>query len=219
MQSTSEHAHFNMIEQQIRPWHVLDERVLDVMRGLSRERFVPAAYVGLAYADLAIPLPGGASMLEPKLAGRLLQALAVRPGDRVLEIGTGSGYVTACLARLGGRVTSIEIDPDLADAARERLAELGIDADIVTGDALAGGIDGGPFDVIALTGSLPTEEPLASLHQQLADGGRLFAVIGEAPVMEAVLDTRVGADVRRQDLFETGLPALRNAPQPERFVF
>jgi protein-L-isoaspartate(D-aspartate) O-methyltransferase len=221
MQSPTERMRFNMIEQQIRPWDVLDPRVLAVMGELPRESFVPDADRGLAYADTEIPLGRDSAMLAPKVVGRMLQALAVRPGERVLEIGTGTGYVTACLAGLGARVHSVEIDPELADAARVRIAALGLgQVEIETGDGLAEPFADGPFDAIAVTGSLPTEEPLAMLRQQLADGGRLFVIVGEAPLMEAVLETRVvGGDVRREALFETSVPALRNVPQPERFAF
>lgn len=221
MNSTVDHARFNMIEQQIRPWTVLDDRVLSIMSEIKRELFVPDAYQALAYADIEIPLGESGSMLSPKLVGRMLQALQVRDGDKVLEIGTGTGYVTACLACLGGRVTSVEIDPDLAEGARSRLAAMRLDrVEVITGDAMVGPVDGGPFDIIAVTGSLPTEESLPMLRGQLTEGGRLFAVVGEQPVMEAVLETRMqGGDVRRESLFETAVPALRNLPTPERFVF
>jgi len=139
----------------------------------------------------------------------------------VLEIGTGTGYVTACLARLGGRVISIEIDPDLAEGARTRLEALQLRRlEVLVGDAMAGPVDGGPFDVIAVTGSLPSAEALPMLRQQLAEGGRLFAVVGSSPVMQALLETRIGGgDVRREVLFETCVPALQGVPEPERFVF
>jgi protein-L-isoaspartate(D-aspartate) O-methyltransferase len=222
MTSPAEIARFNMIEQQVRPWNVLDERVLRVLSELPREAFVPDAYQALAYADLDIPIGEGTSMLAPKLVGRMLQALAVREGDRVLEIGTGTGYTTACLARLGGRVIGVEIDPDLAEGARERVEALKLRrVEVRTGDALACPVDGGPFNVIAVTGSVPTDEPVPALAQQLAPGGRLFIIVGEEPVMQARLETRLGhgPDLRRQDLFETSVPALRNVPEPERFVF
>lgn len=221
MKSMADQARFNMIEQQIRPWGVLDERVLAVMAEVKRELFVPDAYQGLAYADIEIPIGDAGRMLPPKIVGRMLQALEIRDSDKILEIGTGTGYVTACLARLGGRVTSIEIDPMLADAARERLQAMQLRrVEVATGDALAGAIDGGPFDVIAVTGALPDEEALPMLRQQLTDGGRLFAVVGETPLMEAMLETRIShGNHRRVGLFETSLPILQNTPQPERFVF
>jgi protein-L-isoaspartate(D-aspartate) O-methyltransferase len=221
MNSTFDQARLNMISQQIRPWEVLDDRVLTVMSEIRRELFVPDAYHGLAYADIDIPIGDADSMLAPKLVGRLLQALAIQESDKVLEIGTGTGYVTACLARLGGRVLSIEIDAALADAARERLTAMQLRrVEVVTGDAMSGAVDGGPFDVIAVTGSLPDEEALPMLRQQLAPGGRLFAIVGEPPLMEAWLETRVASgDIRRDALLETSVPALKNVPQPERFVF
>jgi protein-L-isoaspartate(D-aspartate) O-methyltransferase len=220
MQPSMDRARFNMIEQQIRPWEVLDDRVLAVMRELPREAFVPDAYKGLAYADVEVPLSDSAAMLAPKLVGRMLQALAVRRHESVLEIGTGTGYVTACLAHLAEHVVSIEIDPGLAEAARARLAAMGLsNTEVRTEDALEGPIGGGPFDVIAVTGSLPTQEPIAALKNLLGDGGRIFVVVGEAPLMEATLLTRVGKDFREQALFETSIPMLRNAPLPERFAF
>lgn len=215
-------ARFNMIEQQVRPWNVLDARVLTVLGELPREAFVPGGYEALAYADIDIPIGADSCMLAPKMVGRMLQALAVRDGDKVLEIGTGTGYATACLARLGGRVVSVEIDPALAEGAAERLDALKLKrVEVRAADGMAGPVDGGPFDVIAVTGSLPTEEPVSMLAQQLAPGGRLFVIVGEDPVMEAKLETRVGAagDLRREELFETSVPALKNVPQPERFVF
>jgi protein-L-isoaspartate(D-aspartate) O-methyltransferase len=222
MTSPTDTARFNMIEQQVRPWNVLDERVLKVLSELPREAFVPDAYQALAYADLDIPIGRSTCMLAPKVVGRMLQALQVREGDKVLEIGPGTGYVTACLARLGGRIIGVEIDPALAGGARERIEAMHLRrVDVRVGDAMAGPVDGGPFDVIAVTGSLPTEEPVSMLTQQLAPGGRLFVIVGEDPVMEARLETRVGpgSDLRREELFETSVPALENVPQPERFVF
>lgn len=214
-------AHFNMIHQQIRPWGVLDDRALEALEVVQRERFVPDAYAGLAYADCEPPLGKGQSMLPPKVVGRLLQALAVQPGDRALEIGTGSGYVSACLAQLGARVLTLEIDPDLATTAQARLADQGFgQVQVRCADGLAGRIEGGPFDVIAVTASLPDAAALTALQQQLTLGGRLFAVVGEAPTMHAVLITRDGAtDYRREALFETCIAALTNATAPQGFVF
>jgi protein-L-isoaspartate(D-aspartate) O-methyltransferase len=214
-------AHFNMIHQQVRPWGVLDDRALDAMEVVQRERFVPDAYLGLAYADCEPPLGNGQLMLSPKVVGRMLQALAVEPGDRALEIGTGSGYVSACLAQLGARVLSLEIDPELAAAAQARLAQQGFgQVQVRCADALSGRVEGGPFDVIAVTGSLPDAAALTDLQQQLTLGGRLFAVVGVAPVMHAVLITRDSAtDYRREPLFETCVEALTNATPPQRFVF
>jgi len=220
MQPTMDRARFNMIEQQVRTWDVLDERVLAVMRELPREAFVPDGYRGLAYADIEIPLSDSATMLAPKLVGRLLQALSVQPEETIFEIGTGTGYVTACLAHLAEQVFSVEIDPALAEGARQRLGAMGLaNTEVHTADAFAARIDGGPFEAIAVTGSVPTTEPLASLEQLLCDGGRLFIVIGESPLMEAWLITRIGNDFRRERLFETCIAPLKNAPLPERFAF
>jgi len=217
----SETARFNMIQQQIRPWEVLDQRVLEVMQAIPREEFVPDGYRRLAFADTEIPLGNGQSMLAPKIEARLLQALDLRPTDRILEVGTGSGYLTACLARLGGQVLSLEIEPEFTEQARQRLQRLGIDnVELRTADALAEPPVDGAFEAIAITGSLPTEERLADFRTRLTFGGRLFVVVGEAPVMTALLVTRVGEnEYSREPLFETLLTPLRNAPTPERFVF
>ncbi len=213
-----EKARRNMVEQQVRPWEVLDRRVLDVLGELPRERFVPERYRRLAYADLNLPLGHGQVMMTPKVEARMLQALDVRPGDRVLEVGTGSGYVTACLARLGGRVHSVEIFEDLRQRAGERLAALGIGEVVLeTGDAARGWDRHAPYDVIAVTGSLPEMEP--AFREQLAVGGRLFVIVGEPPVMEARLYTRVAEDAwSHEDLFETSIPPLVNVRRPRRFV-
>ncbi len=221
MDQPLEQARFNMIHQQVRPWGVLDDRVLDALAQVAREGFAPDAYLSLAYADVDIPIGDGQHMLPPKLVGRLLQAVAVKPGDRVLEIGTGTGYVSACLACLGGRVLSLELAPGLAAEARERLSGIGFDGvEVRAADGLAGPVEGGPFEVIVVTGSLPSDESLAALQQQLRLGGRLFAVVGEAPAMAALLITRVGAaEYRRESLFETCIDAMANAVEPERFVF
>ncbi len=217
MVQSSEKARFNMIQQQIRPWDVIDTRVLDVMMAVQREPFVPDAYKGLAYADVEIPLAGGQSMMAPKVVGRMLQALNLAGGDRVLEIGTGSGYVTACLARLAGEVISLELDAALLETARGNLDARNVE--LREGDALAAPVDGGPFDAIAVTGSLPAEQSVAALQEQLADGGRLFVVLGEAPAMQATLITRRGGGFSREVLFETELAALDKAQEAEHFVF
>ncbi|MBK5970241.1 MULTISPECIES: protein-L-isoaspartate O-methyltransferase family protein [Thiorhodovibrio] len=224
MTTDFERARFNMMEQQVRPWQVLDAKVLDIMGSLPREHFVPDAYQGLAYADLEIPIGEKPSqcMLPPRIVGRLLQALQLESTDRVYEVGTGTGYATACLAQLGEAVHSVDIDPTLAEQARERLIAEGTMGriEIKALDAFATESNAAPFAAIALTGSVPTTEPLTRLREQLIDGGRLFAFVGEAPVMEAVLITRVGPGRYRQEaLFETCVPALENAPQPEAFVF
>lgn len=221
MDNSSELARFNMIQQQVRPWGVLDDRVLEVMGAIEREHFVPNAYRALAYADIEIPNSNGTLMLAPKVVGHLLQALSVQPGDRALEIGTGSGYVAACLSRLGARVISLEIDPAQAAEASERLEALKFDwVEVREGDGLAGPVSGAPFDAIAVKGSMPTEVALPMLRDQLAIGGRLFCILGTAPAMECVRVTRVGRnDYRRESLFEIEVAPLRNAPEPADFEF
>jgi protein-L-isoaspartate(D-aspartate) O-methyltransferase len=217
--TTLDRARVNMIENQIRAWAVLDQRVLDVIGGTPREDFVPPAYRELAYADTEIPLGHGQAMMAPKVEGRLLQALEVRPSDSVLEVGTGSGYLTALLARLARQVWSVEIFSEFTAAAGERLAAHGIrNVVLETGDAARGWEQHGPFDVIALTGSLYTLPE--SFARSLKVGGRLFAVLGEAPAMEALLVTRRSDEAwARESLFETVLPPLVNAPRRSRFVF
>jgi protein-L-isoaspartate(D-aspartate) O-methyltransferase len=224
MDKSFETARSNMIQQQIRPWAVLDERVLQAMSEIHRELFVPDAYKSLAYADIEVPIGDavGQSMLAPKVVGRMLQALDLQGNERILEIGAGTGYVTACLARLGARVVSLEIDPELAQQAQANLQPLDLyqQVEVRVGDALAGTVEGAPFDAIAVTGSIPDDDALAGLQEQLAVDGRLFVVIGEAPVMKAVLVTRIGSDAfRRDSLFETLVPGLVNVPEPEHFVF
>ena len=214
-----ERARNNMIEQQIRPWEVIDQRVLGVLRAVPRDAFVPGGYRGLAYADVEVPLGHGEVMLAPKVEAKMLQALAVQPTDRVLEVGTGSGFLTACLARLGRHVATIDLHGDFTERARARLAELGIgNVEYLTGDVFAAEPAGAPFDVIAVTGSLPL--PSDRLEGLLNDGGRLFAVVGEPPAQEAQLVTRIREGVlRRENLFETVIPPLQHAPRPEVFVF
>jgi protein-L-isoaspartate(D-aspartate) O-methyltransferase len=218
-----ERARFNMVEQQIRTWEVLDQQVLDLLFTVRREDFVPAPYRSLAFVDMEIPLTDNAAtgerMLAPKLEARMVQELAIKPTDRILEVGTGSGYMTALLAKRGAFVTSVEINPALSAAAAAKLAAHGItNVALEVGDAARGWSKQAPYDVIVLTGSEPV---LAEEFQRsLNPGGRLLAVVGEAPVMEALLTTCTGQDaVSTIALFETCIPALRNAPQPERFVF
>jgi protein-L-isoaspartate(D-aspartate) O-methyltransferase len=212
-----------MVEQQIRPWEVLDQNVLDLLFAVRREEFVPQQYRSLAFVDMEIPLRDhaepGERMLAPKLEARMLQELTIKPTDRILEVGTGSGYMTALLARRGAHVTSIEIVPEFSAAAAARLAAHGItNITLEVGDAARGWPKGAPYDVIVLTGSVPV---LADDFQRsLKPGGRLLAVVGEAPVMAARLIIRAaGGACSASGLFETCIPALRNAPQPERFVF
>ncbi len=218
-ENTYEKARFNMVEQQVRPWDVMDARVLQVMEQTPRENFVSDDYKGLAYADIEIPLGHGHHMLKPTIVGRMLQALNIKPTDSILEIGTGSGYVTACLAQLGNKVVSVEIHEDIASQAAENLASMGLDnISLQVGDALANIPDEAPFDVIAVTGSIPDCQKI--LPKELNDGGRLFMISGEAPVMSAELITRVNGDIYKQEsLFETEVEALDKAPRKEAFSF
>ena len=214
-----EQARFNMIEQQIRPWDVLDATVLDLLKRVPREDFVPARYAGLAFADLEIPIGHDQSMLSPKLEARIVQSLALQKTDKVLEVGTGSGYVTALLASLAGEVVSVDCVAEFTAAARQRLQRHGIDnVTLETGDAAQGWPSAAPYDVIVLTGSVPLLAE--AFRQQLKPGGRLFAVVGEATVMEATLVTCPAPHVHRTEkLFELCVPTLSHALQPERFVF
>lgn len=213
-----------MIEQQIRTWEVLDQRVLDLLSSVPREDFVPPRYRSLAFSDTNIPLGFGEVMMAPKVEARMLQVLAVEPGDRILEIGTGSGYVTALLARSGREVTTVEIHPELSAGAKVRVSQQGLDnVRFEVGNGLEHKATEGPsvdqgYDVIAVTGSLPVYTD--HFEERLAVCGRAFLIVGQAPVMEAMLVTRMGErDFAREGLFETDLPPLRGAPTPKRFVF
>lgn len=214
-----EQARRNMVLQQIRPWDVLDERVLRVIQEVPREAFVPDAYRGLAFADIEVPLGHGQAMMPPRVEARMLQALNVHRGERVLEIGTGSGYVSACLARLGGEVTSLDIHAEFTTAAQKRFEANGIKGvQLRTADAFAVDFGITRFDAIAVTGSLPQCQN--RFEQLLTVGGRLFLICGQAPAMEAMLVTRVSDSAWRRDpLFETVVAPLENAPQPEQFHF
>ncbi|MEJ2361072.1 MAG: protein-L-isoaspartate O-methyltransferase [Gammaproteobacteria bacterium] len=211
-------ARENMVLQQIRTWDVLDQRVLDLLEVMPREDFVPDPYRKLAYADMRIPLGHGEVMMPPVVEARMLQALDIQSHDTVLEIGTGSGFVTALLARLARHVHSVEIHPRFTETAGEILASHGIiNVTLHNGDAARGWTECGQVDVLAITGSLPILPEVFQLS--LNPGGRLFAIVGDAPAMEAVLITRLdNGEFRRESLFETDLPALRNAYQPNRFV-
>lgn len=214
-----ERARFNMVEQQIRPWEVLDQQVLDLLFKVRREDFVPERYRALAFADLEIPLGHGEKMLAPKVEARLLQELTLRAEDRILEVGTGSGYMTALLASLGGHVYSVDIIPEFTATAAERLKAHGVhNVTLETGDAARGWDKHAPYDAILLTGSVPVLPE--SFRASLTPGGRLIAVVGEPPVMEAQLITCVAPGAYQTvGLFETCIPPLRNALQRERFVF
>jgi protein-L-isoaspartate(D-aspartate) O-methyltransferase len=211
-------ARRQMIEQQVRAWDVLDPEVLSVMGRVPREEFAPQAWRDLAFADMRVPLGHGQAMLPPKLEGRILQSLAIKPGDSVLEVGTGSGYFAACLGGLARRVRSLEIFPDLADAARDNLARAGIgNVAVETRDAMTLTPDV-EYDVIALTGSLPVQD--ARFERALALGGRLFVAIGDGPVMAAQLVTRTDRNEwLRESLFETSMDPLVHALRPSAFVF
>jgi len=211
-------AREQMIDQQIRGWDVLQPRVLRILGEIPRERFVPEAWSSLAFADTEIPLAHGENMMAPKVEGRLLQALEIEPGDRVLEIGTGTGFLTACLARLGEHVVSVDCYSDFAATAGDRLRESDIvNTELLTMDAMQE-LPPGEFDAIAVTGSVPRFEQ--RFADALAMDGRLFLVVGEAPVMEAFLITRTGENEwSRESLFETVLKPLRNATPPSEFRF
>jgi protein-L-isoaspartate(D-aspartate) O-methyltransferase len=212
-------AREQMIEQQIRAWEVFDQRVLDLLDEMPRERFVPERYRNLAFADTAIPLGHGQVMMAPKIEGRMLQALNPGPQDSVLEVGTGSGFMAACLARLGERVLSVEILAEFTKSAKARLAELGFaNVEVETRDASRLDWLSERFDVIAVTGSLPMLDN--TFQERLNIGGRLFVIVGEPPVMEALLLTRVDENQwTRESLFETALTPLINAARPNKFKF
>ncbi len=209
-----EKARFNMIEQQIRPCNVNNSDILKLLRAVKREQFVPQSYQNLAYADLEIPLPGGQCMLSPTVEAKMLQELAVKKSDCVLEIGTGSGFMAAMLAYCANEVLSVEILPELAAFAQNKLHEAGVtNATVVVGDAARGWPAAAPYDVIMVSGGLPMIPP--TLLAQLNIGGRLAAFVGQAPVMEAQIVTRVNeTEYRTYNLFETYVEHLHNAQQP-----
>jgi len=218
MKTDVESARRQMIDQQVRAWDVLDDRVLGILAEVPRERFVPEAYRDVAFADTAIPLGHGQCMLPPKIEGRILQALAPGRSDEVLEVGTGSGFFAACLARLSRHVRTLEIHPDFSRDASRALSDLSV-TNVTVDTADASKLDeSGLYDVIALTASLPVYDP--RFERALRPGGRLFVVVGRAPVMEARLVTRVGDDQWVSEaLFETVIPPMINAIQPEAFRF
>lgn len=213
-----EQARFNMIEQQIRPWEVLDQQVLDLLFVVKREDYTPSAYRNLAFADMEIPLADGQVMLAPRVEARLLQELGIRKTDKVLEVGTGSGYMAALLAARAEHVVTTEIRSELAESARANLQQAGIEnVSVEVGDGLKGCAQRAPFDVIVLSGAVPAIP--AVLLKQLRVGGRLAAVVGEAPVMEAQLITCVGDGVFNTiNLFETVVPALEGAAAAKAFA-
>jgi len=214
-----EQARTNMVEQQIRTWEVLDQTVLDLLYAVPREDFVPPPYRTLAFADMEIPIGEGEKMMAPKLEARIVQEVAPRKSERVLEIGTGSGYLSALLAHRAAHVHSVEIRPALAAFGRANLERHGADnVTLETGDAARGWPTRAPYDVIVLTGSTPVLPK--TLLEQLSPGGRLFAVVGEGPVMVArLLTCSAPGALRSAELFDTLLAPLANAEQPPRFLF
>lgn len=214
-----EKARFNMVEQQIRPWEVLDPDVLDLLMSVKREEFVPAAHRELAFADVEIPIGCGQVMLKPVIEGKVLQALRPAKSDQVLEIGTGSGWFAALLAARTEWVRTIEIESVLVKLASANLERNGVDnVVVVQGDGIAGWPERAPYDIIVVSGGLPFVPQ--ALLEQLKVGGRLFAFVGEAPVMKARLITCEGEGrFRTEDIFETVVPMLQNAPQRDTFSF
>jgi len=217
----TEQARFNMVEQQIRPWEVLDQEVLDLLYLLHRENFVAEGYRALAFCDLEIPLGSEPSerMWAPRVEARVLQNLSLRKTDRILEVGTGSGYFAALLAHCAGRVFSVEINSRLAKFGEANLAAEGIDnVTVESGDAARGWSRHAPYDVIVLTASIPVVPE--SLLEQIKPGGRLFAIVGDEPVMVArILSRDTAGSFVQKDLFETCFAPLANASQPARFQF
>ncbi len=214
-----EQARFNMVEQQIRPWDVLDQSVLDLLFTVKREEFVPAASKSLAFVDLELPLGQGQVMLAPRVEARLLQELSVKPSDKVLEIGTGSGYMAALLAAKAEHVVSVEINAELADVARGNLTRAGItNVTVETADGARGLAARGPYDVIVISGGVPAI-PEAVL-KQLRVGGRLAAIVGTAPVMRAQLVTCTAEGIYNTvNMFETVVPMLENFCAEPAFSF
>jgi protein-L-isoaspartate(D-aspartate) O-methyltransferase len=220
-------ARYNMIEQQIRPWNVLDFDVLELLAVVHRENFVPPAYRSLAFMDMEVPLLGddaeeavrlGLSMLQPRVEARILQDLQVKSTDRVLEIGAGSGYMAALLAYRAERVVSLEISPELAEMARENLRDAGVqNAEVRLGDGARDAIADGPFDVIVLSGSV-AEVPSALLSL-LRDGGRLGAIVGSDPVMRFTVTRRTGDRFETTSPWDTIAPRLVGFPEPSGFTF
>jgi protein-L-isoaspartate(D-aspartate) O-methyltransferase len=212
-------ARFNMIEQQIRTWEVLDPVVLELFNQVPRENFVADTQQGLAFADVELPIGYGQTMLSPKIEGRILQALSVKKTDKVLLVGTGSGYLTALLATQAKYVHAVEIHQELSDIAKTRLQKQNIhNVTLYVGDAANGFAEAVPYDVIVFTGSMPLRPTTA--EKMLNVGGRLFVVVGETPIMQATLTQRISEDAFRHDvLFETCLPPLVNAPQVTKFEF
>jgi len=214
-----ERARYNMVEQQVRPWEVLDSKVLDILEDIQREDFVPVRYRKLAFADLNIPLANDQYMMKPVVEGRMLQSLEIQQDETVLEIGTGSGFITACLARLARHVVSVEIFEELSASAQRTLKEKEVhNLELFTGDVMSGWQPEQAHDIVVVTGSV--HEVPEHFRGWVNPGGRLFVVSGNSPAMEARLLTRLNAsDWREESLFETDLPRLVNAEQAPRFEF
>jgi protein-L-isoaspartate(D-aspartate) O-methyltransferase len=208
-----------MIEQQIRPWNVLDQDVLDMLHVVKREQFVPQAYQNLAFADVEIPLPGGESMLAPKIEARIMQEILLKKHENVLLVGTGSGYLAALLAHKGRQVTAVDISPELKELTETNLAKAGVsNVTVELGNAAQGWAKSAPYDVIVVSGSLPVL-PEAFL-KEIKIGGRMLAIVGEAPVMSCNIITRVGdAAYDTVKVFETNVKPLAGAPVPSHFEF
>ncbi len=212
-----DNARTQMINQQLRTWKISSNEVLETMAAIPREEFVPQAYRGCAFSDANIPIGHGQVMLAPKLQGRLLQALDLRAGDRVLEIGTGTGFLTACLARLAEHVRSVDIEHEFVEQARNHLDDLSIgNITVETADAMSMDLNK-EYDAILVSGSLPVYDD--RFEKALAPGGRLSMVVGQSPVMEAQLIIRGDGSCARDVLFETDIPSLKNVRVPEKFVF
>ena len=214
-----EQARFNMIEQQIRPWEVLDQQVLDLLFVVKREDFAPAAYRNLAFADMEIPIGSGQIMLAPKIEAKMMQELGIKKTDKVLEIGTGSGYMAALLAARAEHVISVEIRPEIAAFAKENLERAGVsNVTVEVGNGVDGWSARAPYDAIVVSGSVPTVSP--SLLKQLRVGGRMTVIVGEAPVMEAQLITCTAEGTYNTvNLFETVIPALDRVGAKDNFTF
>jgi len=219
MSMNFERARYNMVEQQVRPWEVLDSKVLEILEDIQREDFVPVRYRKLAFADLNIPIAHDQYMMKPVVEGRMLQALELQTDETVLEIGTGSGFITACLARLARHVVSVDIYEELNEAARRTLLEKEVhNLELFVGDVMSGWQPEQAHDVVVVTGSVSTIPEV--FRGWVNPGGRLFVVCGDAPAMEARLLTRLNAsEWREESLFETDLPRLVNAEQAPRFEF
>jgi protein-L-isoaspartate(D-aspartate) O-methyltransferase len=215
----TEQARFNMIEQQIRPWDVLDPSILSLLAVVRREDFVPPAHRAMAFMDTEVPLPGGQCMLAPKLEARLLQELGVHKHERVLEVGAGSGFMAALLGHRAQHVTTLDINPELVALARQNLARAGlVNVEVLQADGSAGLPASAPFDVILLSGSVSEVPP--ALLSQLKVGGRLAAIVGQLPIMQATLFTRTSEqDYSSVELFDTVAPRLSGFPEPSRFHF